>query len=202
MALTSRTARTHALLLEGCGTAIAEQGLRGLTVEQVIQAAGKSRRTFYHYFPDLDAVLLGLYKDVVADLVGRIEAAVAGAKGPVNRLYAALDAYLDFQEAGGRLVAELQAEAANPASPLWPTRIDTLHVLVDLTHREVHTTSGITVDPDVYSMLFHGLEALVIQHRRQGPFAPEVRARIETTVKAVFLTTLASADKLPTAPVT
>jgi AcrR family transcriptional regulator len=192
-----RAAQTRARLLNGCAIAVGARGVRSTTVEHVVRAAGMSRRTFYLYFRDKEAVLLGLYEQVVSDLVDRMHSAVREALGPVPGLLAAIKAYLDIQQEGGRLIAELQAEAANPASALWPVRVRTVDALVQLTDSEVRSVTGIALHPDVYAMLFHGLEALVIQHRDGGPLIDSARDQVESTVRAVILTTLAGASGLP-----
>ncbi len=192
-----RAIRTRARLLEGAEKALGRQGLRTATVEDVVRAAGVSRRTFYQYFRDKEDILSAVYDGVVADLHERVHAAVDAAEGPVARLFAALDAYLEHQQEGGRFVGELQAEAAAPGSALWPARERAVADFVGLLDAEVRAASGLSLDHDVYAMLINGLEALVIQHRRSGPFAPDDRAHVSEVAKAIFLTTLASAGSLP-----
>jgi len=201
MARRARTPRdTRGKLIEGAGKALVRHGFRTMTVQHVIQQASLSRRTFYQYFGDKDAVLLALYERVVDDLVESIEQAVRASEDPMGGLSAGIDAYLDQQQSGGRLVTLLQAEASNPASSMWPLRERALDAMVALTNDEVKRLSGMEVDPLVYRGLYLTMESLVLHVRAGGPFAPDSRARVEATVKPMVTAILASLNFMPPAP--
>ena len=81
MAPDPRAVRTRARLIDGAGKAVARQGFRAVTVEDIVRAAGVSRRTFYQYFGDKDDVLSHLYDGVVTDLLDSVRAAVQSTEG-------------------------------------------------------------------------------------------------------------------------
>lgn len=190
--------RTRARLVAGAGQAVARRGLRAVTIDHIVAAAGVSRRTFYQYFRDKDAALLELYSQVVTDLVARIRAAVGAAENPSERLLAGLDAYLDFQQTGGRLIPALQAEAANPGSAFWQVRERTLDSLVTLIGEQTEAAVGMRIDPLVYRGLLLAMEAMVLHMRRgDGPFAPDARARVGAAIKPMFLAVLAAGASMP-----
>lgn len=191
---------TRERLLEGARKGIARHGIRGMTVEHVVKSAGVSRRTFYGYYRDKDDIVAEVYAITVRELVAFMEEAVDGATEPVASLHAGIDAFLDVQQKGGRLIAELQAEAANPASPLWPDRIRAVQELVALFDTRVRAAANIRLDPLVYEMLLHGLEAIVIRLREGGPLAPDRRAEAAHLAKAMFMNVLVGAPYLPSAP--
>lgn len=69
---------------------IAERGFRDTTVNDVIDRAGASRRTFYTHFRHVDDCLLATYEAVVKDVCAAAEH--AGAGGPLApALHAALE---------------------------------------------------------------------------------------------------------------
>jgi len=188
---------TRGKLIDGAARALSQYGFRSMTVQQVLQNAGLSRRTFYQYFGDKEAVLLALYERVVDELVLTIEGAVRDASDPLAGLSAGVDAYLDFQQSGGRLVTLLQAEAANPASSMWPLRERALDAMVSLTDVEVRKVFGSSADPLVFRGLYLTLESLVIHVRAGGPFAPDSRARVEAAVKPMFIAVLGALQHMP-----
>ncbi len=102
---------TRGQILKGTAQVVARQGVRGCTVQDVLNAASVSRRTFYKQFNSMEDALDGLFEVATAVLPATIEVAVASASTPVEQLERALDAFLNIQQLGGRLVIELHAEA-------------------------------------------------------------------------------------------
>jgi len=82
-------------LLLGMAEAIREHdGLKAVTVADVVRHARTSRRTFYQHFPDRDACFLALFDVVSAALLERIADAATG-EGPfAQRVDRAVAAYL------------------------------------------------------------------------------------------------------------
>lgn len=188
---------TRAKILEGAAKVIARSGIRSATVQDMVKGAGVSRRTFYQYFRDKDDVVLSLYQLNTANLAMEIEAAVRAADSNAERLRAPVDAYLDFQQRGGRLLGVLQSEAMDPESRLWPHRKQVMESLVLLTRRAVASASGPLLDPLVYWTLFLGLEDAVLHLRRGGPLAPDDRARMARVFHPMFASVMASAVANP-----
>ncbi len=197
----SRRTRTRARLLAGLGAAVVEHGLREATVAQIVEAARLSRRTLYLHFDGKDEAIMALYQDTVAALVEAVDRAIRDTAEPAQRVFAEVDAYLEFQQRGGALVALLQAEAANPASCLYPLRSRTMDRLVDLASADVRRELGHTLDPMVYRCLFAGFEEIVSCLRDDdGTLSDGARARAATIMKRMVLTVLASAADMPHAP--
>ncbi len=190
---------TRMRILDGTARVAVEHGLRAMTVEQVLRAASVSRRTFYLYFHNKEDAFLALYERVVGDLVEAVRGAVEDTADPTQKLFAGIDAYLDFQLAGGALVSLLQAEAANPASILSPLRERVVDELVAMTDDEVRRSLAAGLDPWLYRTLFLGLEALVIRARGKGTFDRAARKRIGRVLKHLFLQMLQSAGDMPQA---
>lgn len=81
-------------LLHGLAGAIREHGYAGTTVAEVVALARTSRRTFYQHFSDRDACLLALFEVMSGRMLEVITEGATG-EGPfLERLDAALAAYL------------------------------------------------------------------------------------------------------------
>ncbi len=184
---------TRTRLVDGTARAASKHGLRSMTVEHILEEASLSRRTFYQHFRSKEDATLALYEEVVNNLVRSIREAVEATEEPLRRLFAGIDAYLDFQEGGGVLVTLLQAEAANPASLLSGLRERTFDELSALVDAEVRRELDKAVEPLLYRALFLALEGLVIHLRQGGALTPEDRARASATTKQLFAQLLAGA---------
>ena len=188
---------TRMRIIQATARAVVDHGVRGMTVEDILEAASLSRRTFYQHFKNKEAASLALYRTVVDDMLRLIRQAIVSTEDPTKRLFAGLDAYLDFQQRGGNLVTLLQAEAANPDSVLSPIREEALDAMVDLVDTEVQMSLGESLDPLIYRNLFLGLEGLVIYVRNRGPLRKSDRARVSKIIKHMFVQLLAGAANLP-----
>lgn len=188
---------TRQRLIDGAQRAVVAHGLRELTVEQCVRAAGLSRRTFYQYFRDREAVLEALYERVANDITDRVNLAVDAASDPMARITAGIECYLDIQQHGGRLIAELQVEAANPASRLWPIRQRALDRMGRLLDVHVRKELGAAPDPLIYLAMYDALEGLVLQARNLGPLAPDRRAHVSSIIRPFWVSVLLGARHVP-----
>ncbi|MDE8586937.1 TetR/AcrR family transcriptional regulator [Arthrobacter sp. NQ4] len=74
-----KRAATRSSITSAARTLTAERGLNGYTVEEVCEAAGISRRTFFNYFPTKEDAIIGHADDDIPSDV--IEEFVAGGAG-------------------------------------------------------------------------------------------------------------------------
>lgn len=193
------TQSTRDRIVAGAARMVEEKGLRAVSVQDVLGASGFSRRTFYQYFRSKDDVVAAVYQGACEKLLAEVRGGVDDSEGPVDRLVAGLDAYLRFQQEGGRLILELQAESVNPASQLYPFREAVLDRLVAFIDADIQRIFGISLDPRVYRSLYIGMEGLVIHERRGGLFTAEGRRKVLRTSKAMFIAVLSAAEHLPRA---
>ena len=196
----ARKQKTRQRILHGASEVVSEQGIGAATVGDILEAAGVSRRTFYQHFRSKDDVLLALYIEVADDLVSVVEGGAAAAEHPVARLHAAIDAYLDFQEAGGELLSLLQAEAIRPDSLLASYREATLDRLTGFMDRQVRKDAGLELDPLLYRSLFLGMDGLIIHMQSRGTFTKKEQERIGELMRPVYLLILAGGPSLPGPP--
>jgi AcrR family transcriptional regulator len=75
-------------ILEATWIVLARSGFEGFKVQLVLREAGVSARTFYRHFANKDALFLAVVREEMARAAPRIQAAVARAEGPVDRIAA------------------------------------------------------------------------------------------------------------------
>jgi AcrR family transcriptional regulator len=86
---------------------------RELSVANVVELAGIGRNTFYEYFDDLEHALVAIRRQVLRDFAGRVEAAMQGARTPLERIRALARVWADNlleNPAQIRLVLRAQTE--------------------------------------------------------------------------------------------
>jgi TetR/AcrR family transcriptional regulator, transcriptional repressor for nem operon len=92
---TEAAARTRGKLIE-TGLQLAEElGLEGLSVNAVVAAAGVSKGTFFHHFPDRTCYLVALHRRFHDALADEFWSAAGGMAPGRERLATAARTYLD-----------------------------------------------------------------------------------------------------------
>ncbi len=98
-------------------------GFARTRVEDVLEAAKVSRRTFYNYFTSKEDVLAGIYERTTTDLVAAMMSAVSAAQaGPLEAIYLGTDLYLNFHLESPRMLHVLLEQAMLSDSPLSALR--------------------------------------------------------------------------------
>ena len=65
---------------------ISEQGLAGVTMSGVADAAGVARQTLYNHYPDVDSIVAAAISQHARESVELLDAAMRVVEGPVDRL--------------------------------------------------------------------------------------------------------------------
>lgn len=177
---------TRGDILRGTALAASRLGVQNITVQAILDAAQVSRRTYYKFFRDTQDALDSLFEVSTQMLAGTIQMAVAGKDEPIAKIEAAVDAYLELQQVGGRLIMELQAESIRPDSQLAPRRDKLLAMFSELIGSNVAQALGRPVDPLVSLAALLCMEGLILRVQRDGPLTNAMRAR----VRAVYLSML------------
>lgn len=189
---------TRDRILRGAERALVEHGLDGCSVQQILQEAGVSRRTFYQYFRSKDDVVHALYQERVEGLVDEMRRAVEERSDPVQRVTAAIDTWLQYQVDGGQLKRAMQARSISPDSLMAPDREKTLDAIVELMDTNVQEILGARLDPYVYRSLLLGAEGLVINTQAMtGDFTEEDRVRIRKVMVPSYFAVLARHMDMP-----
>lgn len=181
---------TRGRLLRGAAEAAWRHGVHACTVQHVLETSDLSRRTFYKHFRSIEDVLDALFEVSTSLVLRTITDAAHTAEEPMERLIAGLDAYLELQAVGGRLIRELQAEALRPHSTLFPRRVMLMDALVELFGADMDRVVGHPIDRLLVRGLLFDVEGMVLYLQRRGPLEPTDVARIRAAHLAVLHRTL------------
>ena len=83
-------------ILSGALDAIAERGVRRLSMSDIIEASGVSRGTMYKYFSNKDEVLAAVAEFVCTGFENGIEAAAEGIDDPIERFRSVMQFYARY----------------------------------------------------------------------------------------------------------
>lgn len=154
------------MIIAGAARVFANKGLRDTSVEDLLEAANVSRRTFYRMFDSKEAVALALYNFGTTNLIEGCKRAIASTTDPLEQFAACIDVHLGNAGMMGRLVFVLGGEATRQESPLHARRMQTHDILVDLL-REANPETA-KLDPLMVRTTLFALEAVVRYVLTQG----------------------------------
>ena len=113
-----RRNRTREALLAAGAALLAERPIDALAVDDIVNAAGVAKGSFYNHFADKAALAVAIGDAVRADIETRVDAANANVADPAPRLVRGICVYVDFalaDAARARIMARgLRAAAATP----------------------------------------------------------------------------------------
>lgn len=188
---------TRAKCLLGTGRAIVRKGVDATTVQDILEDAGLSRRTFYQHFGSKDEALRALF-EILTDAVLEAIRAAATSTDPVQRALQGADTYLALWQADAKLSLLLQTEAMRVGSPLAPVRQRMLDALCDDGVNAYERATGRRVDSLIFRAMSLALEGLLSQ---AGEATEVSYARIRTVFESLVRRLLApEGEALPAAP--
>jgi hypothetical protein len=146
-------------------------------------------------------VLSALYDIVSAKILERLRAAVTAHQGAVEKMRAALSAFLDFHFETGALLRVLQSEATRPGSFLETRRAAQFEAIQNLFDLEIRASQNRTVDPMIVLGIMYAIEGLSTAFLVEAVDGKFDRERAERVMMRIICTTL-SADEnvLPKMP--
>ena len=109
-------------ILDAARFLVLRNGLKATTMEAIAREARIAKPTLYGYFPDKEAVFLGIVEELVEDLLAAFDAALKGEGDVVSRVAAALVAKFATIEVllqGSPHAAELYDEHDRSAGPYF-----------------------------------------------------------------------------------
>ncbi len=145
----------------------ARDGFAATRVEDILEASGVARRTFYKYFTGKDDVLAAVYGVATAELLERVS--TLRARDPFDLFRYGLDLYLGYLAEHGPLVKVLVEQAIRSDSPLAEARRGFRTAVVSLMERKIREWCGKAEDPMVYAALFSALEGLSLDVLESPP---------------------------------
>ncbi len=152
------SARAH--VLQGAAIVFANRGFRAASVEDLLAAAGISRRTFYRLYESKEDVAEALYRLGTENLLDACRLAVSRETEALRQLQGCIDAHLKNARDMGRLVFVLGGEAQRLESSLHARRMEVHEVLVQMLHDGMPQRGGRRVDPLLLRALVLALEGV------------------------------------------
>lgn len=113
-----------------------QHGLEETSVQDLLNAANISRRTFYKYFTSKLDVLESIFVLASKVMLARFESELPGTRSRDELLDRFVHIYFDYQFSVGRIVGIMLEESLRSASPLAPHRQRLLDKVVVLLQRE------------------------------------------------------------------
>lgn len=132
---------TQAKVLEGAAIAFGRIGYARVRVEDILEAAGVSRPTFYKLYASKDEVFEALSERHHNEIRKRIQAAADAHDNSAMQLYAMVEAFLRWRAGLGPLGRVLDLEARRPDTILNTQRALTLKRLTKLS-RDITVAAG------------------------------------------------------------
>ncbi len=177
---------TRARCLEGTARAIMRKGIAATTVQDILAAAGLSRRTFYLHFHSKEDALRALFEILTDATLEAIRAATT-ADDPVDRALQAADKYLALWQADAKLSLLLQTEAMRTGSALAPARRRLLDALCSDGVTNYERATGHRIDPLIFRALALCLEGLLSHlHEASDVTYARIRAVFESIARSTL----------------
>lgn len=162
-------------LLAAAARVFAQQPVVSTSVAQLLVEANVSRRTFYKFFPNVEALLEALYASASRVLLEQIRAGLHRGRTPAQKCEGLVDAYLAADTRDGALMRVLAAEALRAESKLAPRRLELFDGITSAVMRELK----LDADPRLIQGCLFGLEGLL---RRASPMSPRERKKLRAAM--------------------
>jgi AcrR family transcriptional regulator len=174
-----------------------KRGAADTTVEDLLQAAGVSRRTFYRFFQSKEDVLDALHEIGCNMLIGAARQLASQPGDPVARLKSALEAYLDYHvTVGANVMRVVQGESMRAGSKLGPRRRAFLDTMAAMLGEGMEKATGTRVDPLLLRSLLVAVEgvSLMLHADSEAGAGLELERAKRVMLRIVMATVAAPAD--------
>jgi len=119
-------------VLAGAVQVFSDRGVRDVSVEDILGAAGISRRTFYRLYQGKEDVVAALYRLGTERLLDECRRAMADESDPILQIHRCIDAHLRNARELGRLVWVLGGESQRQESAIHDARMEVHAALVEM----------------------------------------------------------------------
>jgi len=160
------------------------KGIAETTVQDLLDAANISRRTFYKYFKNKVDVLESLYKLTAEILSARIKSERSVTNSLSEFIMSCVDIYFDFHATLGPLLRMMTEEARRSGSPLAPHREASIDNVVSLFDDKYYEVEGAHPDRLALYALIWAIESASIDLLTNTDGSEEVVARYKSVMRA------------------
>ncbi|MEZ5507666.1 MAG: TetR/AcrR family transcriptional regulator [Gammaproteobacteria bacterium] len=181
------------------------KGVEDTTVQDLLDAANVSRRTFYKYFKNKVEVLESIYEIAAGLLMSRFKAVKKQSASLSDFVVSCVELFFDYHANLGPLIRMMTEEALRAGSPLAPRRAALLEQMVQLFDDRYFEDQGVRLDPKVYYSLIWMMESASINILTSGNASRDVVDSFKAVMSAISARAMASNpeqwDALPRLPV-
>ncbi|MGB3619895.1 TetR/AcrR family transcriptional regulator [Ketobacter sp. MCCC 1A13808] len=135
------------------------KGIEDTTVQDLLDAANISRRTFYKYFKNKVDVLESIYQMAAELLMIRFKSVQNEAATMSDFIVRCVELYFDYHTHLGPLVRMMTEEARRADSPLATHRATLLQHIVEMFEEKYYEFENINLDPKIYYSLIWMMES-------------------------------------------
>ena len=172
------------MIMLGATRVFVVKGFRNVAVEDLLEAAQVSRRTFYRFFKSKDDVALAMYTLGTSSLLEACRRAIAKDHDLINQLERCIDLHLSNARGMGRLVYVLGGEAQSLESPLYTRRME-VHDLLAAMFRDANPDAK--VDLLIVRTLVIALEQITRHVLEEGDEGRRVTEASIARARAVMM---------------
>lgn len=160
---------TQSQILLGASEAFGARGYADTSVEDVLKAAGVSRRTFYRFFRNKEDLFEQLYDAASMLFLQSMRTAVNQARSHEEKMASCIELYLRAPQTAGPVFGVLQLESMRPGSPLYARREAVLEKLIEMMDEGVREARGESVDPLILRGVLAALERIALHVFNESP---------------------------------
>jgi len=186
-------------MLLGAAQVFGAKGYGATSVEDVLQAAGVSRRTFYRFFRSKEDLFEELADAASMLFIQGMRNAVAMAKTPAEKIEKCLELYLRAPQSVGPIFQVLQIESSRPGTQLYARRQQVLETLIQMFDQGFRESTGRKADPLILRGLIAAHERIALHVFNESPGD---EAAIQHAKRAMMHLTEAALGEPAPAPVT
>ena len=166
------------------------KGIEPVTVNDLIQAAGVSRRTFYKYYPSKMAVLETVYRAGVDLMMGQLQTMAAESSSLRELVERSVGLFFDCHRYIGPLLKLLEEEAMRSESPLAVYRQQGYDAMVELFHNKMLGLELEAPDRMVFYTLIWAMEAASLNLLKDTRHTREDVNRVREVVIRIVMNSL------------
>ena len=198
---TAVTEETVASILEGAARAFGRLGYAATRVEDVLEASGLSRPTFYKAFKDKDDLFEALSDAHHREIRERIVTSLAGVSDPLEQLENVVDAFMRWRAELGPIGRVLDQEARS-GKRLTQHRRETLEAMSNWAAAQFRASGRGDLDPLLVHGLIGAMEAIADALLSKLPAQEASIERAKRIALRILAGSLADAgDAIPPMPV-